>query len=191
MASDEEFLLVVGGLIKISIVLILNRYRINTSWWDRLFTLNSALVCSAGRRISCSCVSVEQAHFAPPPPSCIYILQRHVTWLRCTKQTNKQVASSGSSAHVTHRENTTEEWQRGRGAPCGCIFKSKMRQQQNVGFVKSLPGIVETLPFYINIKKTHLSHLLCPNSWNYLKLVWRGCFIPTCSKRWDMGRISC
>lgn len=26
---------------------------------------------------------------------------------------------------------------------------------------------------------------LCPNSWNLLKPVWRGCFIPTCSGIWE------
>ena len=41
----------------------------------------------------------------------------------------------------------------------------------------------------------HLCHQLwpqlCSDSWKYLKLVWRGCFISTCSKRWDMEEFDC
>lgn len=51
------------------------------------------------------------------------------------------------------QKNGREEEER-----CVAIFKSKMRQQQNVGFVKSLSGMVETLPIYINIKKKTWSY---------------------------------
>lgn len=106
------------------------------AWWDWFFTLSSTLVCNAavsakrkqpGRLTSPSSVSM----LCSPSP----LFRCCATW-RENKQTSKLPAQVH---HHTHRENTTEEWQRGRGASCGCIFKPwKRLKTAKCGIFKKL-----------------------------------------------------
>ena len=77
--DSDSYLVVVGGSIQITIVSIPSRYRyqIDTSLLGSIlyFKFRSCLQCcgfgkeeTVGHRTRRSCVSTEQAHFAPPPP---------------------------------------------------------------------------------------------------------------------------